>query len=254
MAPARPARRPTATVSAAPRNLGHPLGLMVAPFILILFAPGCNNSRYGMTYEQRFPELRRIAVLPAAVEMYSLHSGGVLERRPDMEPELAQKTFANIEKILRERGYETVTLPPPQPESGEEQAERFALLAAVRDAILAHHYEHGEARVFDYETGDAPKVICDTDAHAVLCVYMKGVVPTAGREFLKGTAVVVGVLTGIRFHVSTNQAAIILMLVDAANGDVLWFDVHQAETYVGGERRLRAFVEKACSYLLKPRK
>ncbi len=248
-------RRRLAAVGRARRCPKRCVPVIVSLFVLALLAAGCNNSRYGVTYDDRYPEIRRIAVLPAAIEAYSLHSGGVLERRPDMEPELAQKTLANIEEIVWQRGYETMTLfsPATDPDSGDEKAKRFALLAAVRDAILTHHYEHGKARVFDYETGDAPGVICGAKADAVLCVYVKGVVPTGGRQFLRGTALVVGVLTGIHVYVPTHEAAMTLMLVDAKDGRVLWFNIHRAETDSSSDRSLRPFIREACSYLLKAR-
>ena len=129
-----------------------------------------------------------------------------------------------------------------------------AFLAAVRGAILTHHYVFGEDRIFDDQTGDAPQVLSDANADALLCVYMKGIVPTTGRKWLKGTAIVVSLITGRGIHVSTNEAVIMLMLVDAQDGQVLWFDVHSDDTYVGGKRRLRDFVKKGCAFLLKPRK
>lgn len=245
-------RLSAAIVSAARRNGGHVWCVKLGLFVLILCSGGCNNSRYGVNYDRRYPELRRIAVLPTVIEMYSRHAGGALERRRDMEPELTEKTLANIEGFLRKRGYETIALPLPA--IGEEQAKRLALLAAVRDAILTHHYVFGEARIFDYQTGDAPQVLSDANADALLCVYLKGIVPTTGRKLLKGTAVVVSLITGYGIDVSTNEAVIRLMLVDAQDGQVLWFDVHSAQTHVGGKRRLRDFVKKGCAYLLKPRK
>lgn len=232
-------------------------GRAVAVFgALLLVAAGCQSARYGVAYDRRLPELRRIAVLPAQVEMHARHTGGVLERRPDLEPDLARKTLDGFDEILRERGREPKMLSRPTADGDavSETGAHLALLAAVRDAIVTHHYEHGRGRIIDYVTADAPQVLGVADADALLCVYVTGVVPTGGRKALRGTAAAVGLLTGVRIRVTTHEAVIMLMLVDAASGEVLWFDMHRAETSAAGERRLRAFVEKAGADLLKPRK
>jgi len=223
--------------------------------MLSLVTVGCNHSRYGNTYDQRYPHVETVAVLPASFEMYSRHTGNVLERRTDLEPDLRRKTLSNIREIIRERGCKVEILDPPVLDQDDDvEAAWLALLSAVRDAIWTHHYEHGKAKQFSYDTGGDLNAVCATDADTVLMVYMTGVVPTSGRKFLKGTAVVVGLLTGIHVNVPTNHAVLQLMLVDKRNGDVLWFNHHEDEAHVGGEHRLRAFVERACAYLLKPRK
>ena len=61
-------------------------------------------------------------------------------------------------------------------------------------------------------------------------------------------------MTGIRFRVSANEGVMMLMLLDEHNGDALWFNFHQDDAHVGGERRLRSFVKKACSHLMKPKR
>jgi hypothetical protein len=231
--------------------------LTLVAIILGVAAIGCNNSRYGVTYDQRFPQIKRVAILPTGIEVLSRHTGGVLEKRPDLEPNVQAKTVAALEEVLRERGMRVEVLPPSlgEGETDDVIAGQLALLNAVREAIITHHYEHGKSRFFEYPTGDAVAVLPGVgDADAVLCIYLTGVVPTAGREFLKGTAIAIGVLTGIHIYVSTNEAALVLMLVDANTGNVLWFNWDQATIDVRGERRLRSFVRRACSYLLKPRK
>lgn len=226
---------------------------------IILFALdlGCNHSRYGITYEERLPSIKRVAILPAVV-VTSMHTGGVGERRPDIEPDVSSRMLEAVREILSERGYEIVargSRPSSDVKPGDNSAVRFALLNAVRDAIVTHHYQFGKAVFFDYPTGDNARVIAgNEDADALLYVALHGVVPTAGREALAGTAFVVGILTGIHYHVSTNQASLVLMLIDCETGDVLWFDQKAAETDVRGKRRLRRFIKKGCAYLLKPRK
>ena len=46
---------------------------------------GCSNpSRYGVTYDERLPTIKRVAVYPASINVVSLHTGGVPEPRPDL--------------------------------------------------------------------------------------------------------------------------------------------------------------------------
>lgn len=230
---------------------------VVASILLVVVVTGCNNSRYGVMYDERLPGIERVAIVPAAIEVLSRHTGGVLEKRPDLEPDVQARALAAVREVLGKRGVDVDVLPPPlgEGQADETVAGQLVLLNAVREAIITHHYEHGKNRLFEYPTGSAVTVLrAAEDADAVLCIYLTGVVPTAGREFLRGTAIVIGVLTGIQRHVSTNEALLVLMLVDAKTGDVLWFNWHQATTDVRGERRLRSFAKRACSYLLKPRK
>ena len=216
---------------------------------------GCNHSRYGITYDERLPGIKRVAVLPAKVEVYSRHTGGALEPRKDLEPGVLERTMATVEEILVERGYEPVVLPAPEVDDRNDTAvaQRLALLAAIEEGIVTHHYQHGKAILLDYNTGDSAAVLAGESADAVLCIHLRGIVPTSGREALMATAVVIGVLTGINIAVATNEAVMTLLLFDADTGEVLWFNLEHSQAHVGGEHRLRRFVQGACRYLLKPR-
>lgn len=57
-----------------------------AVVVAAVLTVGCNHSRYGVRYDQRLPQLQRIAVVSTGVQVNSLHSGGVLEPRPDLVP------------------------------------------------------------------------------------------------------------------------------------------------------------------------
>ena len=229
----------------------------VVGIVLIAAGVGCNNSRYGITYKERLPSIKRVAILPAVV-VGSMHTGGVEERRPDIEPDVSKRMLEAVREILLERGCEIVargTRSSSDVEPDDDLAVRFARLNAIRDAIVTHHYKFGKSVLLDYPTGDAARVIAGNNgADVLLYVALHGVVPTAGRGALAGTAFVVGILTGIHVHVTTNQAYLVLMLIDCETGDVLWFDHKAAETDVRGKHRLRRFIRKGCAYLLKPRK
>jgi len=90
-------------------------------------------------------------------------------------------------------------------------------------------------------------------ADAVLWVSLTGIVPTEGREALKATAIVVGVLTGIWVFVPTDEAVITLMLVDVEEGDVLWFNRFAARKDVRDKDDIEDLVNGVSKYMLEPR-
>ena len=220
-------------------------------------AVGCNNSRYGLNHDRRMPGIQRVGVIAPSVKVYSLHTGGVQEERPDLEPMIQQRAVAAIQEQVsrckRESVPQDATVAKTQP-ADYASAGQLALLAAVSESIVTHHYLHGKERTIDYTTGDAPKVLGGNDVDALLCVDVQGTVPTGGRKFLKGTAVVMGVLTGVHIHVPTKQATVALMLVDRRTGEVLWFNAAMKEIKVSDEHDFRDLCKDACKYLFKPSK
>ncbi len=225
--------------------------------LLGLIQIGCNSSRYGVRYEQRLPDLKRIAVMPGSIEVSSLHSGGVQESRPDLVGTARDRALDCVLTELIHRQVDTIRLDQPisAPVGNDSNARRVALVHAVANAIRVHHYQIGNQEVFDYSAGDASRVaIGSQDADAVLWVYMTAVVPTEGREALKATAIVVGVLTGIHIRVNTCGAVVTLLLVDARTGDVLWFNQLAAERDIRDGKSVEKLFHEVSRYLMKPRK
>ena len=229
---------------------------IVAAIVGLSFVFGCNTSRYGISYDNRLPQLKRIEFCPLGIEVHSLHSGGALEARPDLVEPARDGVLAALKNVLGEKGFETqISASAVEGLVSDESApQAFALASAVQEAILTHHYEHGKARVIDYHLGDAVRALGADDSDAVLGVYLRAVVPTGSRQGLAVTAVVIGVITGIHFHVKTNEAALVLMLIDRESGEVLWFNWRVEETDVRSERGLRKLVERTSKFLLEPRK
>jgi hypothetical protein len=224
---------------------------------MVLLQVGCNNSRYGIHYDQRLPELKRIAVAPASIQVFSLHAGGLKELRPDMERPARDQALDSAACELSKRHVDTFIIrqPTSAPTIPTTGTGPHALVNAVHDSILIHHYRFGNERMLDYSVGNsAQSILAGQQADAVLWVYLIGVVPTGGREALKATAIVVGVLTGLPMRVSTNDAVIMLMLVDSRTGDVLWFNQAKASKAVRQHHAIKRLMESASKYLLKPRK
>jgi len=236
------------------RNIRASLILATGIFISIV---GCNNSRYGLHHDERLPSIQRVGIIAPSVKVFSLHTGGVQEERPDMEPEVRQRALAVIREEVRRCKREPVLLDAPaattQP-TENTNTRQLALLAAVSESIVIHHYLYGKERTVDYSTGDAAKALGWDTVDALLCVDVQGVVPTAGRKFLQGTAIVMGVLTGVHIAIPTKQATVALMLVERRSGEVLWFNTAMKEIKVSDEHDFRDLCKNACKYMFKPSK
>lgn len=227
------------------------------PLLVLLLALGCNTSRYGMSYDERLPQIRRVAVLPAGVEVVSRHTGGMLEPRADLEPEVAETATRLVAEVVSAREVEPIPAARPEladDEESQDLSRRMALMSAINESILTHHYRVGNKVMIDYPAGDASEVLCGEEADAVLCIYLNGIVPTKGRKVLRTTAKVIGFLTGIRINVSADEAVLVLVLLDRKTGEVLWFNQSTGgKTNVQEERELKSLVKKCGRYLLKPR-
>ena len=169
---------------------------------------------------------------------------------------MPQQAIAAISDAVRRCKREPISLTASvvktQP-ADNSTAGRLALLAAVSESIVTHHYLYGKERIIDYATGDASNVLGGEDVDALLCVDVQGVVPTTGRQILQGTAMVMGALTGIHIRVPTKEATVALMIVDRKTGEVLWFNAAMKEIKVSDEHDFRSLCKDACKYLLKPR-
>jgi len=223
---------------------------------LLLALASCNNSRYGVNYDRRLPQLKRIALAPSSIVVQSLHTGGVPEARPDMVGPARDRTLDCLATVLIEKknDYFVIRAAPASQSTETRLAPPQALVSAVQDAILTHHYVYGNERTFEYSVGGA--VLADmaaNSADAVLWVSLTGIVPTEGREALKATAIVVGVLTGIWVFVPTDEAVITLMLVDVEEGDVLWFNRFAARKDVRDKDDIEDLVNGVSKYMLEPR-
>lgn len=223
--------------------------------ITVAICSSCNHSRYGITYGTRLPSLKRVAVIVGSVDVYSLHSGGAREARPDMTETASDTMMDNLLAAISSQGIESTRVQQASQSttSPANEPTRFALVSAVRDSIITHHYLFGNERLIDYSTGDLASVAADDESiDAVLWFHLTGVVPTEGRKALRTTAIVVGVLTGVHIIVDTQESLLILMLVDAKSGDVLWFNQERKKADVREAKDLKKLAKSATRYLLKP--
>ena len=159
---------------------------------------------------------------------------------------------APILPVLRRPHGEAVASSVPQPANSARWLLPFIAGAAASAAVLLGL--GGLPGAAHDPVGDTVAQIHATPSDVVLTVYLQASVPTSGRQALKATAMVVRVITGIPIHISTSQAEIRLMLIDAETGTVLWYDRYLTETDVRKDRSLRRLVKRITKYLLEPRK
>ena len=230
------------------------LPTFVVSILVLLIFTGCNNSRYGIAHDRRLSSIKKIIILPASINIQSMHAGGVLEPRPDLIPGVMSRAVATARTEVTSHGREPTYVANDWEGPARDAVQpHMQLLSAIAESIKIHHYDHGSGRFFDYPSGDAISALLDgQDSDAVLLIYLTAVVPTAGRKALAGTALVVGVLTGIHLQVSTGQAFIAMMLVHRESGEILWYNAVQGTADVESERQLRNLVQKSCEFMLEP--
>lgn len=246
----RVATRPTCVLC-----LGR-VGILAFCLVLPIACFGCNTSRYGVTYDQRLPGIRHVHILPTHVQFQSIHAGGMLEARPDLTKEVRLRLLIEIQRVTQKKNVIVTLADWEEAYTIEVQAipQSLALLNAIEQSILTHHYHYGKKRVFDHTIAEPVKELPLDSGDAILLVRLVATVPTAGRVGLAVTAAIVGGLTGANVYVQTHYAELALMLVDAETGDVLWYNIVVNQADARNERVLRNLVKKAGHYMLEPRK
>jgi hypothetical protein len=200
---------------------------------------GCVQSRYGITYERRIGALQTLEVVLLRCQVDRIHTGGVLEPQPELSRQMRGQLARELRRLAKRKGFRVPSALP---------AESFPdrpLAFAVAESILAHHYVYGRARTFDYTLGHGVRSLQATSSDAILYFILKSMIPTEGRKSLKATATVIGIATGAPAYVPANQTTLMLMLVEARTGDVLWTSVSTGEIDITVPDQLRKLVEKA---------
>lgn len=216
---------------------------------------GCNTSRYGQNYNQWLATVKTVAVIPLDIRADSLHTGGAKEPRPDLAADASRRLVREVGNIIASRGRRVVAAEAPssQPSSAECALQSKPLAIAIGQAIVTHHYVYGKSPTFDYSLGDTVQELRETPSDAVLYVSLESFVPTAGRQALKATAIVVGGLLGVQRYIDTSQAGVAMILVDSHTGEILWYNYAVQKVDVRSERALRNLVKETSTCLLKPR-
>lgn len=224
--------------------------------LLPLAAPACGRTdRHGVAYEGRRAQLKRIAIIPASVEVKTMHADESLERRPDLIAQVLDRSLDYLAAELRTRGAEPVPLkgPIPPPAGHGVPEPSLAKLHAVKQDILEKHYVQGDARVFNYSLGDlCVPTAAAHNADAILWFFITGDVPTEGRKAVKAATITGGVLTTTPMYAHADRAVLLLLLADGESGDVLWFNRYPGTEDIAEPDDLHDLIHDACRNLLLP--
>ena len=275
-------RQQRGIVTARLRRMARLLG-RCAPrllcLVLTLGCLGCSTARYGLAYDERLPAIRNVRLLPTQVNVYSIHAGGMREERTDLADAVRPRLLSELRNVVRERDRETIgerattdkpdtsakrdnsderDAPPRQSDAASSRSDEASvrqtliLVTVVEDAIVTHHYEHGDKPTFDYTLGDGVRAVAGEDTDAVLLVRLVAAVPTASRVGVAIVSAAAGALSGSPRIVSTVSAEMSLMLVDGNSGDVLWYNRARGAYDVTSDGGLRRLVALATRDMLKP--
>ena len=122
----------------------------------LAFIAGCGSTaRYGITYDQRLPEIKSVEIRPNGVAVVSLHAGGITEDRPEITDNVRAAILAELEKQIAEKGVTAccALTPASAPVDAATLERATSLVDAVHGSIFTHHYQCGKARQFDYTFG-----------------------------------------------------------------------------------------------------
>ncbi len=193
---------------------------------------GCATTvRKSSQFNETFPRIKTVAVLPADIKVYKITVGGVTELidewsdrakeliRNDLKNDLTNKNRLNVKFIdedwLKQKDKET-------------WMRNKGLFSAISLSALQHAYGtvngfDTKIKNFDYslgsEIGNLSK-LCEADA--LLFVYGFDYEATSGRKALWWWGFSLGIATGI-MYLPQEPSELIMALIDAHTGDVLMF-------------------------------
>ncbi len=209
--------------------------------LFALLSVGCVTPyREVPEFDQRFGRIRTVTLLPPKVAVYKLTAGGIEEEVYEWTESARRLLAAELERDIRERGQlEFVPYPEPSAEDavpGERAAgwtpleENWALFEAVAEAIMRHTYDQTQLfahkqKNFDYTLGpDAATLVEGIGADGFLIVVATDYVETAGRKAVIALQVLASVAVGALVGPPMSPTSVILALVEARTGDILWFN------------------------------
>ncbi len=225
-----------------PWDGGHALfGILL--FALGLLA-GCATVPYRAhpQFDDRVRSIKTVALMPADVKVYELSAGGVPELIDEWSEQGKSNAATAVKSLLAGKGAFSLkdVSPSDDPKLNEAYDEVRALFEAVATSIILHTY-HPALTIperkdnFRYSLGPILDIASATDADALLFVYGQDHISTGGRKALMAVGLIVGLATRVYVGPRAGVSRLIVALVDARTGDILWVNVGQA----GGSADLR---------------
>jgi hypothetical protein len=203
---------------------------------VLAFLSGCAtipHYRVNPAFKGYFGEPKTIAIMPPDVKIHRLTAGGVSELMDGWSQQAESAILKAIKNEMRLLSSTELTLIDDsslQENSRDFLKEQQGLFNAVAFSIISHTYipestfRH-KLKNFDYTLGSeisgiSEIVECDAILFSSGCNYIW----TAGRTSLQFFALLVGAATGVTIIIPAGPEWIMLSLVDAKSGDVIWFD------------------------------
>jgi hypothetical protein len=216
-------------------------GLSATVLLIALLSVGCVTPyREVPDFDQRFGRIRTVTLLPPKVAVYKITAGGVEEEVYEWTESARRLLAAELEREIRERGrLQFVPYPQPTVEDAipggaapgwTPLEENWALFEAVATAVFRHTYDQKQLfapkqKNFDYTLGaDAATLVEGIGADAFLIVVATDYVETAGRTTLIVLGALASVAAGAPVGPAMSPTSVILALVEARTGDILWFN------------------------------
>lgn len=217
--------------------------------VLLLVAmavTGCAITPYRAHPDaaRRLPTLKRLALMPPDVKVYSLSAGGVPELMDDWS-ERGRRNAADAVRRALTAHDGTYVLRDFAPDATDPRlTQQFedvrALVDAIRSTTILHTYNPNlmieeKLQNFRYSVGPVPDLAEAADADAL--VFVSGVdhISTGGRKALMVLGLLVGGVTGVYAGPVAGVSQMTVVVVEPRTGDVLWFNVAGA----GGNADLR---------------
>lgn len=205
----------------------------ISLLLLVLGAfSGCVHANYAThpIAAQRAQSVKRIVILPPRVDVFEIGAGGVVEKIDDW----SLKGSENVANAFREEFSNLATVQVSTLDksalsdalAGElEQTEK--LFDAVAASVVLHVFgvapfaeKHAD---FDYSLGKETAALNAADADAFLIVKALDQISSAGRQALQLTTMVAAAALRVMVVPQLGITAMNIALVDARNGDILWW-------------------------------
>jgi hypothetical protein len=248
----------------APSAEGGGISVVLA---LAILAIGCAaEDRAPPDFHQRLARLDTVTLIPPRVKVYQITAGGVVEERVAEGAQAARALSEAIEFRIREEGRLRFVEYPPLAEDRNVLAaagytpldENWALFEAVAVSVLLHTYPDAQnstnhrfpdrVRNFDYTLGpEAGAIVEGLGADAFIFAFGVEHELTWGRLLLEAAAAAAAGYQASQQADKQPQAPVsappppqpslprpaapnhlILALVEARTGDILWFTVTTA--------------------------
>ncbi|MBF0523165.1 MAG: hypothetical protein HQL24_08940 [Candidatus Omnitrophica bacterium] len=202
---------------------------------LILSLYGCSTVTYRKSprFENYFDQSKTIGVISPGVKIYSLTAGGIDQYNDEWSIQSKEKILRLIkEKLETVSNSKVAYIDEKQLNESQKDlvSEQNGMFFTVAHSIIAHTYLPVsqfpyKVKNFDYTMGDEVgdlNSIANVDT--LLFCSGRNYIWTTGRVSLSIFGALLGAATGVCVIVPAGPEWIVLSLVDAKTGEVIWFN------------------------------